>query len=121
MDLLLSLIQAGIHIQYKGGLQIIPLVLQESIEEKYFDQLLPVAGTDGIFWANELASKEGIITGISGGSTFATAVKVAENSEPGSNILCMLADTAERYMSSVLFDHIETEMSDEEITLLNSC
>ena len=99
----------------------IPLVLQESIEEKYFDQLLPVAGTDGIFWANELASKEGIITGISGGSTFATAVKVAENSDPGSNILCMLADTAERYMSSVLFDHIETEMSDEEITLLNSC
>ena len=83
--------------------------------------LLPVAGTDGIFWANELASKEGIITGISGGSTFATAVKVAENSDPGSNILCMLADTAERYMSSILFDHIETEMSDEEITLLNSC
>ena len=38
----------------------------------------------------------------------------------GSNILCMLPDTAERYMSSVLFDSIEPEMNEEEKKLLNS-
>ena len=33
----------------------------------------------------------------------------------------MLPDTAERYMSSVLFDEINTEMNDDELTIFNSC
>ena len=99
----------------------IPLVLQESIDNNYFDELIPVSGEDGIFWANELAKKEGIITGVSGGSTFAVAVAVAKKASPNSNILCMLPDTAERYMSSILFDEINTEMNDEELTIFNSC
>ena len=98
----------------------IPLVLQESIDNNYFDELIPVSGEDGIFWANELAKKEGIITGVSGGSTFAVAVAVAKKASPNSNILCMLPDTAERYMSSILFDDIESEMTIEELDLLNS-
>ena len=99
----------------------IPLVLQESIDNNYFDELIPVSGEDGIFWANELAKKEGIITGVSGGSTFAVAVAVAKKASPNSNILCMLPDTAERYMSSVLFDEINTEMNDDELSIFNSC
>ena len=99
----------------------IPLVLQESIDNNYFDELIPVSGQDGIFWANELAKKEGIITGVSGGSTFAVAVAVAKKASPNANILCMLPDTAERYMSSVLFDEINTEMNDDELTIFNSC
>ena len=99
----------------------IPNVLQESIDNKYFDELIPVSGNDGIHWANELAKKEGIITGVSGGSTFAIAVDVAKRAAPNSNILCMLPDSAERYMSSILFDHIDSEMNDDEIQILNSC
>ena len=98
----------------------IPLVLQESIDKKYYDELIPVSGDDGLFWSHELAKKEGIITGVSGGSTFAIAVAVAKKAKKGSNILCMLPDTAERYMSSVLFDSIKSEMSDDEKKLLNS-
>ena len=98
----------------------IPLVLQESIDNKYFDELIPVSGNDGIFWANELAQKEGIITGVSGGSTFAIAVEVAKKAIKGSKILCMLPDTAERYMSSILFDNIEEEMNDDELSIYDS-
>ena len=98
----------------------IPLVLQESIDNKYFDELIPVSGNDGIFWANELAQKEGIITGVSGGSTFAIAIEIAKKAKKGSKILCMLPDTAERYMSSILFDSIDSEMTDEEQNILNS-
>ncbi len=98
----------------------IPLVLQESIDKKYYDELIPVSGDDGLFWSHELAKKEGIITGVSGGSTFAIAVAVAKKAKKGSNILCMLPDTAERYMSSVLFDSIKSEMNDDEKKLLNS-
>mgnify|MGYP003325803397 CR=1 FL=1 len=86
----------------------------------YFDENIPISGKEGIYWSHQLATKEGIITGVSGGSTFAVAMKVAEDAPDGANILCMLADTAERYLSSVLFDEIDSEMNDEENDLLNS-
>ncbi len=46
---------------------------------------------------------EGIFCGISAGGTFAAALKVAEQAEPGSVILAMLPDTGERYLSTPLF------------------
>ena len=46
--------------------------------------------------------------------------KKAEKAEKNSNILCMLPDTAERYMSSILFENINTEMSVEELEVFNS-
>ena len=98
----------------------IPLVLQESIDEKYFDKLVPVAGPDGIAWSKKLAQQEGIFTGISGGSTFAVAMQIAEQAEPGSVILAMLPDTGERYLSSPLFEGIPEDMSEEEVALSHS-
>jgi cysteine synthase A len=98
----------------------IPLVLQESIDNNYFDENVPVSGDEGIYWSNQLASKEGIMTGISGGSTFAVALKIAQKAPDASNILCMLADTAERYLSSPLFNDIDSEMSENEKEILNS-
>ena len=47
-------------------------------------------------------------------------VKLNKVAPDGSNILCMLADTGERYLSTPLFDGIEEEMSDEEIALSKS-
>ena len=98
----------------------IPLVLQESIDHKYIDEIISVSGSDGIKWSKKLAAHEGILTGISGGSTFAVAMEVANKVPKGSKILCMLADTAERYLSSLLFEDIEAEMNDKELSLFNS-
>jgi cysteine synthase A len=98
----------------------IPLVLQESIENHYYDEIVPIEGAEGIAWSKKLAQQEGIFTGISGGSTFAVAMKLAEKAEPGSTILCMLPDTGERYLSSPLFEGIAEEMSEEEIALSKS-
>ena len=95
----------------------IPLVLQESIDKKYYDELIPVAGAEGIQWSRKLAAHEGIFTGISGGATFAVAMKVAEKAAPGSTILCMLPDTGERYLTSPLFEQIAEVMTDEERAL----
>lgn len=95
----------------------IPQVLQEGLDNKAYDELIPVAGADGIAWARALAAKEGIFTGISGGSTLAVAIQVAEKAAPGSVILCMLPDTGERYLSTPLFNDIESEMTPEEIAL----
>ena len=98
----------------------IPLVLQESIDNKLFDELIPVAGAAGIEWSRKLAAQEGIFTGISGGSSFAVAIQIAQQAEPGSVILCMLADTGERYLSSPLFEGISENMTEEEEALSKS-
>jgi cysteine synthase A len=98
----------------------IPLVLQEGIDSSFYDEVIPVAAADGVEWARALAKKEGILTGISGGSTFAVALQIANTAPAGSVILCMLHDTGERYLSSALFDGIEAEMTDEERELSQS-
>jgi len=92
----------------------IPLVLQEAVDQKLYDDLLPVTGPDGIKAARDLAAKEGIFTGVSGGATFAVSLQIAENAAPGSVILCMLPDTGERYMTTPLFDGIGEDMNEEE-------
>ena len=98
----------------------IPLVLQESIDGKYFDELIPVAGGEGVKCARELARKEGIFTGISGGATFAVALQVAQRATPGSVILCMLPDTGERYLSTPLFEGIGEDMDEAEKAIMLS-
>lgn len=98
----------------------IPHVLQEALDRRYYDELITVPGPVGIEWARKLALQEGIFTGISGGSTFAVAMQVAEKADPGSVILCMLPDTGERYLSTPLFDGIATEMTEEEVALSRS-
>ena len=95
----------------------IPHVLQEAIDNSYYDELVPVEGPISIEWSRKLAQKEGIFTGVSGGATFAIAMEKAEKAEPGSVILCMLPDTGERYLSTPLFDGIPAEMTDEETAL----
>ena len=92
----------------------IPHVLQEAIDGGYYDDMIPVPGPEGIAWSKRLAAEEGVFTGISGGSTFAVAMKVAESAPEGSVILCMLPDTGERYLSSPLFEGIPEDMTEEE-------
>lgn len=98
----------------------IPFVLQEAIDNKYYDDLIPIAGPVGMEWSRKLAQQEGIFTGVSGGSTFAIAMQIAETAGPGTNILCMLPDTGERYLSTPLFDGIPEDMSDEEAEISQS-
>jgi cysteine synthase A len=92
----------------------IPLVLQEAVDKHYYDDLIPVAGADGIRCARDLAAKEGIFTGVSGGSTFAVSLQIAETAAPGTVILCMLPDTGERYLTTPLFEGIGEDMNAEE-------
>lgn len=98
----------------------IPWVLQEAIDNGYYDELIPVPGADGIAWSRRLAAEEGIFTGISGGSTFAVAMKLAETAPDGAVMLVMLPDTGERYLSTPLFEGVEEEMTDEEIAISKS-
>jgi cysteine synthase len=98
----------------------IPYVLQEAIDSRLYDEVMPIAGAEGIKWTKALAQKEGIFTGISGGSTFAAARQIADRAPEGSVILCVLPDTGERYMTTPLFDGIDADMNEEELALSRS-
>jgi cysteine synthase A len=98
----------------------IPAVLQEAIDARYYDELAPVSGADGVAWARRLAQKEGVFTGISGGSTFAVARRLAEHAPDGAVVLCMLPDTGERYLTTPMFEAIEAEMNEEERVISRS-
>jgi cysteine synthase A len=98
----------------------IPRVTEEAVDLKLIDQLLTVSGPNAIRCSQDLAKKEGIFVGISSGATFAAALVVAASAPKGSNILCMLPDTGERYLSTPLFENIPSEMTDEEKAIYNS-
>lgn len=88
-----------------------PSVLNRSVPH----QILPVTDAEAIQTSRELASKEGIFCGISSGGTFAAALKVAKTAPDGSVILAMLPDTAERYLSTPLFEGIPEGGDDEKL------
>jgi cysteine synthase A len=87
----------------------VPGVLNKEVPHR----LLPVTDVEAIEAARSLARSEGIFCGISSGGTFAAALKVAAEAPAGSVILAMLPDTAERYLSTALFEGI-AEGSDPE-------
>ena len=87
----------------------VPKVLNRSVPH----EIVTVTDDESIAASRALASKEGIFCGISSGGNFAAALKVAEKAPEGSVILTVLADTAERYLSTVLFEGI-AEGSDQE-------
>jgi cysteine synthase A len=98
----------------------IPKLVEDAVTADLIDQVLPIKGGDALRLSRELAQKEGIFTGITGGATFAGAVQVCARAERGANVLCMLPDTGERYLSTPLFEDIPAEMTGEEIEISQS-
>jgi cysteine synthase A len=98
----------------------VPKLTGDAVDAHYIDQLLTIAGADALAGSRNLAAKEGIFVGITAGATFTGALKVAESAPAGSNILCMLPDTGERYLSTPLFADVPVDMTDEEQAILKS-
>ncbi|HEY0467811.1 MAG TPA: pyridoxal-phosphate dependent enzyme, partial [Polyangiaceae bacterium] len=89
-------------------------------EEQLVDEVMPVDGNEAMRRARELATQEGIFVGTSSGATLAAALQVARQAPTGSNNVCMLPDTGERYMSTPLFDGIDVDMNAAELELSRS-
>jgi cysteine synthase len=98
----------------------IPKLTGDAADLKLIDRILPISGPDAIRWSKELAAKEGIFVGITSGGTFAGALKIAAEAAKGANILCMLPDTGERYLSTPLFADVPTDMTEDERAISRS-
>jgi cysteine synthase len=98
----------------------IPTLVEQVTAAHCIDELLSINGKEAMRCARALATQEGIFVGISAGASLAGALQVAQSAPKGSNILCMLPDTGERYLSTPLFEDIAVEMTQEEIELSQS-
>ncbi len=83
-----------------------PDFIPEVLDRKVVHRIVPVTDQEAIDTSRALARSEGIFCGISSGGTFAAALKLAAEAEPGAVILAMLPDTGERYLSTPLFEGI---------------
>jgi cysteine synthase A len=90
-----------------------PDFIPQVLDAEVFDELHKVTDARAIEVARDLAAREGIFTGISGGGTLATALDIAESAKPGSVILSMLPDTGERYLSTPLFEGVNEGSDDD--------
>ncbi|MBE6544021.1 MAG: cysteine synthase A [Ruminococcaceae bacterium] len=90
----------GTHVQMGIGDGIIPDILNQEI----FDGVCIIKDEEAIKTSKDLASKEGIMCGISSGTNVAAAIKLAKMLGKGKTVVTVLPDTAERYFSTPLFD-----------------
>jgi cysteine synthase A len=105
------------HLMQGWSPDFVSRLTEDAIAENLVDEIVPVDGNEALRLARALATQEGIFVGTSSGATLAAALTVARRSEPGTNIVCMLPDTGERYLSTPLFDGISEDMNDEEVEI----
>ena len=89
----------GTHLQMGIGDGVIP----EILNQKIYDDICIVKDGEAIKTSKDLASKEGIMCGISSGTNVAAAIKLARKLGKGNTVVTVLPDTAERYFSTPLF------------------
>ena len=89
----------GTHLQMGIGDGVIPKILNLDI----FNDICIIKDEEAIQTSKDLASKEGILCGISSGTNVAAAIKLAKKLGPGKTVVTVLPDTAERYFSTPLF------------------
>jgi cysteine synthase len=98
----------------------IPKLTADAVAMKVIDRIIPIPGAEAIHYAGELARKEGIFVGITAGATLAGALRVCAEAARNANILCMLPDTGERYLSTPLFANVPADMTPEELEISRS-
>lgn len=95
----LSLNKAGAHKIQGIGAGFVPKTLDRSI----IDKIICVDDEQAFATARLLAQREGILAGISSGAAMMAAIKIAQEVERA-NIVVILPDTGERYLSTPLFN-----------------
>ena len=76
------------------------------LDTNVYDELLRIKDDEAFAIGRLLALRDGILTGVSSGAAAAAAIKLARRPEnEGKNIVVLLPDTGERYLSTQLFNH----------------
>lgn len=91
---------AGPHKIQGIGAGFVPSILNTSV----YDEIIPVENDDAFTYGKLMGKKEGVLVGISAGAALKAAVDLAKRPEnKGKNIVVLLPDTGDRYLSTPLF------------------
>ena len=91
---------AGAHAIQGIGANFVP----ENLDREIFDEIIDVSNEDAFCYARKMAQKEGVAVGISSGAALCGAIELAKRPEnKGKNIVVVLTDTGERYLSTSLY------------------
>ncbi len=97
--------EAGPHKIQGIGANFVPAILDREV----FDEVIDVTSQQAVDMARRLGAEEGILGGISSGATAHAAVELAQRPElAGSTIVVILASFGERYLSTVLYEGLDT-------------
>ncbi|RGS74128.1 cysteine synthase A [Mitsuokella sp. AF21-1AC] len=92
--------QAGPHKIQGIGAGFVP----ETLDTKVYDEVIAVANEDAFKYGRQFSHVEGVLIGISSGAALAAAIELAKRPEfEGKNIVALLPDTGDRYLSTELF------------------
>lgn len=92
--------QAGPHKIQGIGAGFVP----ETLDTKVYDEIIAIPNEDAFKYGRQFAHSEGVLVGISSGAALAAAVELATRPEnAGKNIVVLLPDTGDRYLSTELF------------------
>jgi cysteine synthase A len=108
------------HLMQGWSPDFIPKLTEDALSLHNVDEIVPVSGSEAMRLSRALATEEGIFVGISAGATLAGAMEIAKTADEGSNILVMLPDTGERYLSTPMFEGIPEDMTEEEMEISRS-
>jgi len=97
--------EAGPHKIQGIGANFVPAILDREV----YDEVIDVTSQQAVDMARRLGAEEGILGGISSGATAHAAVELAKRPElAGSTIVVILASFGERYLSTVLYEGLDT-------------
>ena len=91
---------AGPHKIQGIGAGFVPDVLNR----KVYNEIVKVSNEDAYATTRRLAREEGLLVGISSGANVFAALNLAQQLGPGKNVVTVLCDTGERYLSTGVFD-----------------
>lgn len=88
-------------------------------DKSLLDEIVQVSSADAITIAKQLATKEGVLCGISSGAAVKAALEVGSRAEnAGKNIVVIIPSFGERYLSTVLFADLFDEAAKQQFELL---
>lgn len=108
------------HLLQGWATDFIPRLVSYATENKVYDSVLHVGGKDAMDTSQRLAVNDGILSGTSGGGCLSAAIELAKTLPAESNVVVMIPDTGERYLSTPLFENIPADMTEEEKEIANS-